>query len=172
MTYLTNDTSPLAPVPKASASLTGRIRAATSSGGSAPLLGGLLFVALASGFIWFGLDYKLGTARSMGPGMFPVMGGVLLAALGVALALTALRNSDRVTGIAVVPLLATIGSVALFALLVERTGLAIAAPILIGGVVLATGNSWKQAVALAIPLTIAAIVIFPVLLGVPLRVLP
>lgn len=172
MTDFTSDTSPLSIIPETRVRVTLRAHTAATPGVSAPLLGGLFFVALATGFIVFGLDYKLGTPRSMGPGMFPVMGGVLLAALGVALALTALRNSERVTGIAVVPLLATIGSVALFALLVERTGLAIAAPILVGGVVLATGNSWKQAIALAVPLTLAAIVIFPILLGVPLKVLP
>jgi hypothetical protein len=172
MTYLTSGTSPLSLPSETAVSGSRRARAATHPGVSAPLLGGLFFVALAAGFIWFGLDYKLGTPRSMGPGMFPVMGGVLLALLGVALAATSLRNRERVTGIAWWPLVATIGSVAVFALLIERTGLAIAAPILVGGVVLATGNGWKTAVALAVPLTIAAIVVFPTLLGVPLKVLP
>lgn len=178
MTYLTSSTPGL-PLPVEAAELIiARSGHAEPDAAVEPivirpqLLAGLVFIALAAGFIWFGLDYRLGTPRSMGPGMFPVMGGVLLAVLGVLVAATSLRSTDRVTGIAWKPLLATIGAVALFALLVDRVGLAIAAPLLIGGVVLATGQGWKVAVGLAVPLTIAAIVIFPYLLGVPLKVLP
>ena len=55
----------------------------------------------------------------------------------------------------------------------RRSGVAGAAPVLLAGVVIATGQgSWKLALGLALPLTGVAILVFPILLGVPLKVLP
>lgn len=138
-----------------------------------PVLAGLLLAAFGAAFVYFGLDYRLGTLRSMGPGMFPVAGGALLVLLGLGAAWVGRRSAERIDTVALRPLLATLASVVIFALLIERAGLAIAAPILVGGVVLATGQgSWKFALAIALPLTAAAIIVFPYLLGVPLKVLP
>jgi hypothetical protein len=50
--------------------------------------GGLMFL-LGVGTIWKGFDYKIGTLSRMGPGYFPVAIGVILALMGVLIALGA-----------------------------------------------------------------------------------
>jgi hypothetical protein len=138
-----------------------------------PLLVGALLGLFGLCFIAFGLDYRLGTLRSMGPGMFPVAGGSVLVILALALAWTGRRSAERLDFVALRPLIAILASVVIFALLIERAGLSIAAPILVTGAVLATGQgSLRLALAIAIPLTTAAIIVFPYLLGVPLPVFP
>jgi len=137
------------------------------------LLAGGVFVLLGAAFVIFGLDYRLGDLRSMGPGMFPVAAGTLLLLLGTGIAVAGRKGAERLSVIAFRPLAAITASVLVFALLIERAGIVIAAPLLIAGVVLATGQgSWKFALAVGAPLTVASVVIFPVLLGVPLKVLP
>jgi len=43
---------------------------------------GLMFMAVGVAFAWGATTYKVGTGARMGPGYFPLMLGVLLAALG------------------------------------------------------------------------------------------
>ena len=136
-----------------------------------PVATGLLLAASGVFFGYFGLEYRLGSMRSMGPGMFPVAGGVLLLIIGIAVTLRGLRSAEPVPALALRTLAAVLGSVVAFALTVDTFGLAVAAPLLIFGAVFATGQgSIKLFLALAIPLTIATILIFPMALGVSLKV--
>ncbi|RYE07764.1 MAG: tripartite tricarboxylate transporter TctB family protein [Hyphomicrobiales bacterium] len=133
----------------------------------------LLLVAGGLFFAFFGQEYRTGTLRSMGPGMFPVAGGIILAAIGLLLLLRSLRDSEAAPTIAWRPLGAIIGSVLAFALTVGPFGLIVAGPLLVIGAVLATGQgTFRLALILATTLTTFAIIVFPVLLGVPLKVLP
>jgi len=57
---------------------------------------GLLFTGVGSAFAWGALDYQVGSSARMGPGYFPLLLGVLLALLGVAMMLRAARSrADR-----------------------------------------------------------------------------
>lgn len=164
MADISADSLPAAPARSAAAT---RIRL------SPELATGLLFLAAGTFFAFFGLDYRVGTMRSMGPGMFPVAGGVILAVLGLVLVLRNYRNTEALPAFAGRTLFAVLGSVVAFALTVDSFGLAVAAPLLIAGAVLATGQgNLKLLLALAIPLTVGTIIVFPYLLGVPLKVLP
>lgn len=58
---------------------------------------GVMFVVLGAGFALGATEYSMGTAARMGPGYFPFWLGVLLAALGVYIALTALKPSAENT---------------------------------------------------------------------------
>jgi hypothetical protein len=53
--------------------------------------GGLMFL-IGAGAVYKGMSYKMGTLSRMGPGYFPVAVGVVLAAMGVLIALGARRN--------------------------------------------------------------------------------
>jgi len=55
--------------------------------------GGLMFL-LGVGAVYKGLSYKVGTLSRMGPGYFPVAVGVVLALMGVLIALGARSNAS------------------------------------------------------------------------------
>ena len=140
---------------------------------SATTLSAAFFVALGLGFVVLGRDYRVGDLRSMGPGMFPTAGGYLLALLGGLTGFSGPGNSDPVEPVVIRPLFGVLASVIAFALLVNQVGLLIAGPVLIGGALLATGQgTLKQGLILSLVLTTTSSVVFPTLLGVPLKVFP
>jgi Tripartite tricarboxylate transporter TctB family. len=146
-----------------------RLAAGLASTGT---LSGIYFGALGLAFIVFGQDYRVGDLRSMGPGMFPIAGGWLLFFLGSLIVITS-RDSERVEPVVWRPLIGVLSAVVAFALLVETIGLAIAGPVLIVGVLIATGQgTMRSAVILSVVLTTVSAIIFPTLLGVPLKVFP
>lgn len=132
-----------------------------------------LLLGLGAFFAYFGLEYRLGSLRSMGPGMFPVVGGMLLVGIAFVVALTGRKSDEHLRSLPVKPIVAILGSVVAFSLLLETLGLALSAPLLIAGALVASGQgSLKTGVLLGVPLTLAAVLAFPILLGVPLKVFP
>ncbi len=55
---------------------------------------GVMFLATGALFAGIALTYKLGTAARMGPGFFPFFLGLILAALGLAILITGLRQKN------------------------------------------------------------------------------
>jgi hypothetical protein len=53
--------------------------------------GGMLIFAIGAGAVYMGFGYQVGTLTRMGPGYFPVAVGVVMAAMGVIIALGGLR---------------------------------------------------------------------------------
>jgi hypothetical protein len=51
---------------------------------------GLMFLVVGLGFAWGATTYNIGTGARMGPGYFPLLLGILLAVLGLAIVLEAL----------------------------------------------------------------------------------
>jgi len=60
---------------------------------------GLMFIAIGIAAIVITSNYPLGTAARMGPGFFPFFLGLILAALGLAILLTALRPKNAGPGV-------------------------------------------------------------------------
>jgi hypothetical protein len=60
---------------------------------------GIMFLGIGGLFAGIALTYKLGTAARMGPGFFPFFLGLILVALGLAIALTALRERNKGPGV-------------------------------------------------------------------------
>ncbi|RJG03245.1 tripartite tricarboxylate transporter TctB family protein [Noviherbaspirillum sedimenti] len=56
---------------------------------------GLMFTVVGGAFALGAREYSIGTSASMGPGYFPLMLGILLAALGIALALQSFGEPDE-----------------------------------------------------------------------------
>ena len=90
------------------------------------LAAGLVFIAIAAAFAWAALDVRMGTLLRMGPGYFPLVLSVLLAALGALMLLRGARRPAAPAGpgqgqgpsfrVAWRPLLLVCGSALFFAL--------------------------------------------------------
>jgi hypothetical protein len=82
---------------------------------------GLLFIGIGAAFAWGAATYRIGSSASMGPGFFPLMLGILLAAMGLVIALRALlvrtMDGDRIGAWAWKPLFFIIMANLLFGLL-------------------------------------------------------
>lgn len=82
---------------------------------------GVLFCAFGVAFAWGATTYTVGTGARMGPGYFPMIVGVLIAIMGVAITLKALvvetEGGEPVGKIAWRPLVFIIGANLLFGLL-------------------------------------------------------
>ncbi|UQR66540.1 tripartite tricarboxylate transporter TctB family protein [Bradyrhizobium sp. C-145] len=137
---------------------------------------GALFLAFAIFFFVMALNYPAGTAARMGPGYFPRLLAIVLAAIGLAVMLGAvLRTAERqrlrswdVKGLAWVT-----GSVILFALLLFPIGLIGALLVLI--VVSSRASpefAWKGALANAAILIALCLLAFVYGLGLQLPVWP
>lgn len=130
-----------------------------------------MLIAVGAGFLWFGLGYRLGTARSMGPGYFPVLLSVGLIVVGAILAVKGLLvEGAPMRTDALRPLIAVIGSVLAFAFLISRFGF-VAGSI---GCILVASFATRElrpsyAVAYAIAITVVTAILFILLLGLPMQ---
>ena len=85
---------------------------------------GLLFVAVGVAAIIISSGYTLGTAAHMGPGYFPRMLGILLAAIGAVLSLRSLRlRGESLPAWKWRPTVVVLGSVVLFGAIVTPLNL-------------------------------------------------
>lgn len=134
---------------------------------------GAIYVALAVGFLWFGRDYKFGTAARMGPGYFPLVLGWILCGFGVISVIRSFFNDGEAIGaIAWKPLaIITIATVA-FGILIGKAGLIFALPVLVIISAMASQQSvydWKALLILVV-LTAFCIAVFVKGLGVPMPI--
>jgi Tripartite tricarboxylate transporter TctB family len=137
---------------------------------------GLLFVAFATFFFVVALNYPAGTAARMGPGYFPRLLAIVLAAIGLAVMLGAVRRAAErqalrrwdMKGLAWVT-----GSVILFALLLFPFGLVASLFVLIMVSSKASPEfTWRGALANAAILIALCLVVFVFGLGLQLPVWP
>ncbi|SDH68443.1 Tripartite tricarboxylate transporter TctB family protein [Bradyrhizobium sp. Rc2d] len=137
---------------------------------------GALFLSFAIFFFVMALNYPAGTAARMGPGYFPRLLAIVLAAIGLAVMLGAvLRTAERqrLRGWDVKGLAWVTGSVVLFALLLFPVGLVGALLVLI--VVSSRASpefAWKGALANAAVLIALCLLVFVYGLGLQLPVWP
>ena len=82
---------------------------------------GVLFSAFGTAFAWGATNYEVGNAARMGPGYFPLIVGVLIAIMGVAIVVRALsvetEDGEPIGRIAWRPLIFVIGGNLLFGVL-------------------------------------------------------
>ena len=148
---------------------------------------GLLFVAIGLATAVVASEYPLGTMRSIGPGYFPIMLGVVLALLGAGVAYQGLSFSGTVDpageaaaasaeeddGIAVRPLIMITLAVVAFGLTVRPFGLAVATVALVTLASLA-GREYRllNIVLLSVGLIALSWITFIYLLGLPMTIWP
>jgi hypothetical protein len=152
-----------------------------TQGGRDLVAGGALIVfgALFAGYA--AINLKLGSFAQMGPGMFPLVVGAMVVALGAAILLTTVLGTWQGSGASEEPapekadwrtLVIVVLSIAAFALLVRRFGMA---PAVVSLVLVASFASREltlpKMLALAAGLAVTGWAIFIVLLGLPIKLL-
>ena len=137
-------------------------------------LAGLLFVLIA-GWAWYLCgELRLGTARNMGPGYFPLALAGLLAVLGAALFLRGLVGAVEpmvpFSRHAARAMLAVLGGSLIFGLLIRPAGLvpAVLATALVACLGL-RGYGLRPALIVAAVLEAGSAIAFIVLLGLPIQ---
>lgn len=134
-------------------------------------LAGLLLLLLGGAFGWGAQGQALGSAAAPGPGYLPLGLSLLLAAIGLVLLVRGLaRAGAPLPRLALRPLLAVLGGVLLFALLLPRAGLVVALPPLVVAAALArSGARWREVALTALLLTLACGLVFIHGLGLNIR---
>jgi len=136
---------------------------------------GALMMLLGGGAALVGSHYQMGSLTRMGPGFFPTMLGIVLAIIGALIAGTSSYNQVTVDS----PeeharpdwrgWICIVGGAALFIGLASRAGLV---PATLACVFVAAmgdrGNSWKEALALAIGVTFFGTLLFIYVLRIQL----
>lgn len=134
---------------------------------------GLLFLAVASAFLWIARNYDFGSPLRMGPSFFPIALSIVLAAIGlIALLRSFAVDGERIEGFALKGLaLVTLGSI-LFGALIERAGIIIAvSAITLISAYASVKFSWRQGLIMAALLSAFCALVFVYGLGVPMPIL-
>jgi putative tricarboxylic transport membrane protein len=133
-------------------------------------LGGL-FAAIGAAAFLLALSYPMGTANRMGPGYFPIIVSSLLFVTGIAILLRGrMRDAPVIAGVLIKPVAIVLGSLVVFALLLEKLGLPLSVFVLLCLSATASNQlpwGWKPAVGAAVFSVLCAIV-FIRLLGLPI----
>jgi putative tricarboxylic transport membrane protein len=135
---------------------------------------GLIFIAIAGGFVLLAQQYRLGDLHRMGPAMFPTLVGALLAALGAVMAVRALAlDGAAVPRFHARPIGVSLLAIVLFAVALQRLGLipAIAVLVLVGAHA-ARDTRPRENLALAAAMIAFSVAVFVWLLGLPLPLWP
>jgi hypothetical protein len=135
---------------------------------------GLLFIAVGSIAAAIGRRYEIGDVQGMGPGWMPVHLGLVLAALGGAIAAAGVAfGSALPERAALLPVLAVAAAVIAFGLLVRPLGLVLAVAVASAAVARAVpGTGWRTTALVAAGVGLAAGLLFGVLLRLPLPLWP
>lgn len=135
---------------------------------------GAFFVLLGALGLWIGADYAPGTAARMGAGFVPRLLCWALLGMGVIITATGLASAGRgMDRWELRPLIAVLGSVLVFATLIETTGLV---PATLGmALVAATGSQetrWLETTIASVVLAAASALVFVRGLGMTMKILP
>jgi putative tricarboxylic transport membrane protein len=133
---------------------------------------GVLFAAFGGAALWIGRGYAFGTLTKMGPGYLPTALSVALLAIGAVLVLRALAvDGPAIAPSELRPQLFILAAIVVFALAIERLGLALAVGLVALTAALASRDlRWREAVALAVGMAVLCVVLFVQLLGQPFTV--
>jgi hypothetical protein len=135
---------------------------------------GLIFVAIGAAFIALASQYRLGTMHRMGPAMFPILVGALLATLGAIIALRSfVLAGEPVPRFHARPIGVSLLAIVLFGVALQWLGLvaAIAVLVLVGAHA-AREVRPLETVALAAVMIVFSVAVFVWLLGLPLPLWP
>ena len=135
---------------------------------------GLIFVAIGAAFILLASQYRIGTMHRMGPAMFPILVGALLAVLGAVIALRAfVRDGEGVPRFYARPIGVSLLAIVLFGAALQWLGLvaAVAALVLVGAYAARDVRPLEN-VALAAVMMLFSVAVFVWLLGLPLPLWP
>jgi hypothetical protein len=138
---------------------------------------GLLFIAVGVGFAIGATEYSYGVAARPGPGYFPLLLGLIQAALGAIVLFKSLavetEDGEPIGAFAYRPLGLVLVAVVLFGLLLPKAGMVIAVPVL---VIISSfaGDEfhWKGVLITTVILTLGSWLVFVKGLGLTIPMLP
>lgn len=134
-------------------------------------LSGCLFFAIGAFFAVDAPSYGLGTARRMGPGYFPLILGIVLALIGLTLAIRAFIHNrpDTIPRLYVRPVVAVTVAIVAFGFVLDRAGLVIATivAVFLSGLGSAETRLWELAL-VAVGIAALASLLFVQFLGLPI----
>lgn len=138
------------------------------------LLFGLFLVAVAAGTLIATRNLAVGSAADMGAGYMPRVVALALLAFGLFFCgRGVMRAGPAIAAVHLRPLLAVLAAVAVFALMAERLGLAIASVVTVVLAGLATREGrLRETVPFALLLSAAAVLLFIKVLALPVPVWP
>ena len=126
--------------------------------------GGAMFAAFGALFAFFATSYDIGTGARMGPGYFPLILGILLALLGIFVAIGSLAKTNSQTELEAVgwrELVMVLGAVAIFAVTLPWLGMVISVALLILISAMADYQfSWKETTISIIVLVVMSYFVF------------
>ena len=137
------------------------------------LWSGLIYLALAAVFLWFGRDYKIGTGARMGPGFFPFYLSLCLLVLGLIATVRAfVIDGAAIERLAWKPLVLILSSCVAFGLLIKGAGLVVALIVLclLSAAASAYFRITAQALAGLLLLVMFCTLVFVKGLGVPMPI--
>src|SRR5882724_5010625 len=135
---------------------------------------GLIFIAIGAAFIALASQYRLGTMHRMGPAMFPILIGAILALLGAIIALRSfVLEGAGVPRFHARPIGVSLLAIVLFGIALQWLGLgaAIAVLVLVGAYAARDVRPLEN-VALAAVMILFSVAVFVWLLGLPLPLWP
>jgi len=138
------------------------------------LAGGLALIALALFAFWQTGDLEVGTAVRMGPGYFPRLIAILIAAVGVVLcAQSAFARGERLEPWSLKRLGLVLAAILVFAATIRTFGLVITGFLLVAVSAFAAPDlRWREAAIFAVAVVVFAVLLFPTALGLPIPVWP
>jgi Tripartite tricarboxylate transporter TctB family len=133
---------------------------------------GILFIAVGVGALWLGRDYAVGSLTRMGPGYLPTALSWALTAIGAVIALRSLAfDGPRIEPAALRPQAFILAAIVVFALGIERLGLAPTVALVAVVAALASREvRGREMVALGLGLAALCVILFVYLLGQPFPV--
>jgi hypothetical protein len=135
---------------------------------------GLFFIIVGLAGYYFVWDMPMGAAVRMGPGYIPKVLSVIVMLFGLFIAGRSLvLDGEPLEGWKLRPLIIISASIFIFAFLIDSMGLVLAAFLLmlfstIGG----REFFWREMIIFAALMSLGAVVVFHVLLGLPMQVWP
>ena len=135
---------------------------------------GLIFIAIGGGFVLLAQQYRLGDLHRMGPAMFPTLVGVLLAALGLIIAVRAFAlDGAPVPRFEARPIGVSLLAIVLFGIALQWFGLVAAVAVLVlVGAHAARNVRPLESLALVAVMVAFSVGVFVWLLGLPLPLWP
>ena len=137
---------------------------------------GLLYVLAGAGFAFAASRYDMGTLAYMGPGYFPFVLGLVLAAIGLVIVARAVLVRGPIVRIGALnprPLIWMVGSVVVFGATLRPLGLVLALVLLVMLASLASREfTWKATLLNALAMVIINVGGFAYGLSLPLPLLP
>lgn len=132
-------------------------------------LSGLLFVTCGVFGLWISRDLAAGTAGAMGPGYLPRVLCACMIGLGLVIAVRGLLRTGLLEAWQLRPLLAILGSIFLFAVILPKAGLFIAALLTVVVGSFGTKESrFFEVLVLAVGSAVLTVLIFVYTLGLPM----